>query len=322
VTVVDLAHNGLELGLLIAGLLAAAALLVAGGVRWARVLRARRAARLAARYQPLVDDLLMPASAGVAMAELLRAPASHRFVIGGLLLTMLRVTSGEAIEYARALTISLGLRDGWFRELDSRSARRRADAAHALGLLHDPTATDALIGRLRDASPSVRAATVGALGAIADPSALPALLGALDDPGRFAQRTVLEALGGLGPAAVTVLIEHARKRPALAAVLIEAAGNAGASDLASPLLPWASDPRPEVRSAVLGALGTAGLDERSYYYALKALDDSNGTVRAAAARAIGRAGREDAIPYLEAHLADEPAVAAECETALRRLQGH
>jgi HEAT repeat protein len=319
VAALDIVHNGVELGPLAAGLLAVAALAVAVGVWWSRAWRARQVARLAARYQPLIDELLMPAGAGVAMAELLRAPASHRFVIGTLLLGLLRVTSGEAIEYARALTVSLGLRDAWRRELSSRWARRRANAAHALGILHDPTTADALTGMLNDSSASVRAAAVGALGAIGDPKALPALLAALDDTTRFACGTVVEALGGLGEAAAPALLDHAQKRPAQAAVLIEVAGSIGGAAIAGQLLPWVSDPRPEVRAAAIGALGVAGLDERTYYYALKALEDGSGTVRAAAARAVGRAGREDAVPYLRAHLADEPAVAAECAAALRQL---
>jgi len=315
----DLVHSRAEFGLFVSGLLAAAALAALVAVRWSRAWRARRAARLAARYQPRVDELLTPASAGVAMAELLRAPASHRFAIGTLLVALLRVTSGEAIEYARALTVSLGLRDAWRRELSSRRARRRADAAHALGIVHDPTAADALIELLNDSSPSVRAAAVGALGAIGDPKALPALLSALDDPARFSRDVVAEALGGFGEAAAPALLTHARLRPPHAALAIEIAGGIGGRSISGDLLSWMADARPEVRAAAIGALGAVGLDERTYYHVLKALDDDSVPARAAAARAVGRAGREDAIPYLQARLTDEPAVAAECAAALRRL---
>ncbi len=104
-------------GLIVAGLALAAAVVALLAGREIPRLRGRRQAAFAARYRPLVDSLLSPGAASVAMAELLRAPAGHRPIIGNLLLALLRITSGEAIEYARALIASLGLRDAWRAQL-------------------------------------------------------------------------------------------------------------------------------------------------------------------------------------------------------------
>jgi len=74
-----------------------------------------------------------------------------------------------------------------------------------------------------------------------------------------------------------------------------------------------------VRAAALQALGSLGLDDRAYYYALRALGDASDAVRAMAARALGRSRRSDAASYLAQHLGDEWLVAAHAATALRML---
>ena len=74
-----------------------------------------------------------------------------------------------------------------------------------------------------------------------------------------------------------------------------------------------------MRAASLQALGSLGLDDRAYYYVLRALGDTSEAVRAMAARALGRSRRADAAPYLAQHLGDEWLVAAHAATALRML---
>jgi hypothetical protein len=76
-----------------------------------------------------------------------------------------------------------------------------------------------------------------------------------------------------------------------------------------------------VRVAALGALGSIGLDDRSYYFALRALGDGDPQARAMAARALGRGRRADAVDYLAARLDDEWLPAAQAAEALRRLGG-
>ena len=67
------------------------------------------------------------------------------------------------------------------------------------------------------------------------------------------------------------------------------------------------------------ALGTIGLTERAFYHAVKALNADEPPVRAAAARALARSGREDAVPQLAGKLDDEWEVAAQSARALSRL---
>ena len=67
------------------------------------------------------------------------------------------------------------------------------------------------------------------------------------------------------------------------------------------------------------ALGSLGLDDRAYYYVLRALGDTSDAVRAMAARALGRSRRLGAAPYLAQHLGDEWLVAAHAATSLRML---
>ena len=74
-----------------------------------------------------------------------------------------------------------------------------------------------------------------------------------------------------------------------------------------------------MRAAALQALGSLGLDDRAYYYMLRALGDTATAVRAMAARALGRSRRGEAAPYLAQHLGDEWLVAAHAATALRML---
>jgi HEAT repeat protein len=61
------------------------------------------------------------------------------------------------------------------------------------------------------------------------------------------------------------------------------------------------------------------VDDRGFYHALKALGAEAPAVRAAAARALARAGRADAAPHLAARLDDEWEVAAQAARTLSRL---
>jgi HEAT repeat protein len=83
---------------------------------------------------------------------------------------------------------------------------------------------------------------------------------------------------------------------------------------------WMEDERPQVRAASMQALGLVGVDQRTYYHALRALSsDNDADVRAMAAWALGRSGRREAAPYLAKRLHDDWIVAAHSATALRAL---
>lgn len=86
----------------------------------------------------------------------------------------------------------------YLRRLDSVTARARASAAEALGLIGDARATDALIGTLRDTNPYTRAEAAKALGLIGDARAVDELIGTLRDTNSYARGQAALALGLIG----------------------------------------------------------------------------------------------------------------------------
>ena len=287
--------------------------------RGARAAARRRRTAILRRYQADVDALLQSGTASIALARLLSSPRRHRAVIGETLIAPLRVAGGELADYVRAAATSLGLRDAWRARLRDGRWWVRADAVGALGLIRDRQAVDLVIDALEDPHEEVRAAAAAALGSLGDPSALAVLLVALGNPARHERARIVDALGRFGAAVAPALADHARRHPADAPDLIGVLGLVGGGERVSDLVAWTADERAEVRAAAVAAIGVLDLDERSYYFALRALADEAAEVRVAAARALGRSRRPDAVPYLAARLDDDWPVAAQCAWALRRL---
>jgi hypothetical protein len=285
-------------------------------------LREQRELRLRAVYQPAVDAVLAaqsPAQLETALDALVPASPRHLPLIGSLLIKPLRVASGSPVTSARAAALRLGLTTRWLKELDAHAWWVQANAARALGLIRAEGALQPLLARLDDSHEEVRAAAVEALGHLGDPGCVPALLRALPDASRHQRARVVEAIRELGPAVAHALLTHARVRPEDLATVAELIGFTGAAGAADDLLAWSSHGDPKVRAAALQAIGSLGLDDRAYYYTLRALGDSDDAVRAMAARALGRSRRGEAAPYLAQHLGDEWLVAAHAATALRML---
>jgi HEAT repeat protein len=195
----------------------------------------------------------------------------------------------------------------------------RAEGARALGLVREPSSVGALLDALDEAHEEVRAAAVDALGRVGDPACGPALLARLRDESRHQRARVVEAIRSLGPSIVPVLLTHAREQAADAATTVDILGVVGGAAASDSLVEWAGDADPVVRAAALRAIGTIGLNDRSFFYALRGLNDEDPEVRGMAARALGRSGRQAAVPYLAEHLDDEWLVAAHCATGLRVL---
>jgi hypothetical protein len=284
--------------------------------------REQRDEALRLRYQPDVDAVLSaqgPADLEAAIARLLPAPPRHRAQIGALLIKPLRVASGSPADAARAAASALGLTDRWMHDLGAHAWWRQAEAARALGLIRADGALRPLLACLDDPHEEVRAAAVEALGHLGDPGCVPALLRALPDASRHQRARVVESIRELGPSVAHALVAHARAHPDDLAIVAELIGFTGAASAADDLLAWSNHANPAVRAAALQALGSLGLDDRAYYYALRALGDASDAVRAMAARALGRSRRADAAPYLAQHLGDEWVVAAHAATALRML---
>jgi len=282
-------------------------------------IRFLRRQRLLDRYRPLVDALLTASELTGTLAELVATNIRHRTIVSDVLLAVARLQTADAVPRLRAAAAALGLIEHWTVSLDHRSWWVRAEGVRALGLMREAAAVPALLRALDDAHAEVRAAAADALGRVADPTVGPALLARLRDESRYQRARLVEAIRAQGPPIMPALLAHARTDRANAAMTLEVIGLIGDTSAIGELLDWSSDVDPAVRAAALRALGSIGLDDRSFYYALRGLDDADGDVRAMAARALGRSGRRDAVPYLAAHLDDQWLVAAHCATGLRRL---
>jgi HEAT repeat protein len=292
-----------------------------GLVIWRGVdeLRFLRRQRLIRRYRPLVDALLASVPEPDTIPRLVATPGRHHHLLGDLLLGALRLTTGDVIPRLREAAQALGLLARWRSGLTDRRWWVRAEAVRALGLVRDPASVYRLLEALNEPHEEVRAAAVDALGRIGDPRCAPALLAQLQDESRHQRARLIEAIRCLGPTIMPVLREHAHQLTSNTAMMVDIVGIVGGTTAIDSLLEWTDSPEPALRAAALRAIGSIGLDDRSYFSALRHLEDADPDVRGMAARALGRVGRQDAVPYLARHLDDEWLVAAHCATGLRRL---
>lgn len=289
--------------------------------RGVRELAWRRRQTLVTRYRPLTDAITQVGLTPEALERLRGVPAVHRRIIADLLLAPLRAARGNFVAHVRHAAAAIGLVDQWLADLRNPRWWLRADGVRALGFVEEPSALPAIMQALDDEHEEVRAAAVEAAGRLGDSRAIPALLGHLADGSRYQRARVIDALRNLGPAVTPALVELVRVRPDHARLAADVLGLIGTVAAIDPLLLWCADSRGDVRAAALGALGSIGLDDRSHYFALRALGDADPAARAMAARALGRGRREDAVVYLADRLDDEWLPAAQAAGALRRLGG-
>lgn len=304
--------------LIVLSVLLVALLVVLVSQRGIRQLQDRARQRLIDRYQPVVTRMIAD-NTPAGFTTLAAAPPAHRRVIGSLLLRPLAVAGGEVVGPLRDVAARLGLTDLWLADLRSRVWWSRAYAARAIGLIGESRGLDALLRALEDDHEEVRAAAVEGLGHLGDPHAITPLLRAMSDSARFQRPRVVEALGRLGPSVAPLLLAYERLEPDNAVLAAELLGMIGGAEAVGGLTAWTAADDPHLRAAAIGSLGSIGLDERTFYFALRALADPEPAVRAQAARAIGRSSREDAAPYLAPCLEDEWQVAANAARALRGL---
>jgi len=289
-------------------------------MRGLRQVAARRHASHIERSRSLVDAWLVSDASGSVLEELVdvcRTPAARR-AAGELLLTPLRSLTGEVPERSRMALDRLGFCDEWLAATRGRRWWIAGDAVRALGLVRERRAIPQLVECLDAGHSEIRAATLDALGQIAEITTLPVLARQLANP-RQERVRVIAALGAFGPHATSELVAWAHEEPHQRLTIAAALGEMGSAAGLGPLLEWMDDPDPQVRAASIAAMGDIGLDDRAYYFALRALRDADVNVRAMAARALGRSRRSEAAPYLAASLEDEWAVAAQSAAALKRL---
>ena len=281
-------------------------------------LAARRRGALERRFLPRVVAVLEGADAGAA-AQLGRSGSRHRRLIGHLLLNAVGALAGAPVARAREMAHSLSLIDLWRTDLEDHRWWRRADAARAFGVVGEPSGFDRLIAALDDPHEEVRAAAVDALGRLHDIRAAAPLIARLSEQSRHQRVRIVDALRSLGPDAGPSLLAFAREHvdllPAVSDLIAMACGASATDDLVG----WLADARADVRAAALSALGSTGVDDRTFYHAIKALGDEDAGVRAMAARALGRSRRDDAAAYLGDRLEDEWEVAAHSARALAAL---
>jgi HEAT repeat protein len=135
----------------------------------------------------------------------------------------------------------------------------RVGAAHALGLVKDPAAVQALLEKLADASPDVRSAAAKSLGRANDERAVMPLLMCLQDHQKICRVAAEEALVRYGALASPQLIQvvrgmHRTSRISAMKVL-GAMKDYGATDALADAL---NDSSPEIRRGALVALGKIG----------------------------------------------------------------
>jgi HEAT repeat protein len=280
----------------------------------------RRRLLLESRFQPLVDRWLGAGHTPTDHERLIRFGKRSPLMLGRMIVAPLLALAGRPIELGAALAREAGVIELWRRETRDRRWWRRAEATRSLGVVRDADSFAAFVSALDDPHEEVRAAAVEAFGRLGDLGAVPELVARLPQQSRHQRVRIVDALRSLGREGGPTLMEFVRKHPEVLPYVADLVPAICGSAAAEELLTFCDNSDPAIRAATFNILGTIGLDDSNFYYALKALDDGDAGVRAMAARALGRSGRDDAAPYLGERLNEADwAVAAESARALLAL---
>jgi HEAT repeat protein len=179
--------------------------------------------------------------------------------------------------------------------LKDANAAVRASAATALGWIGDARAAASLVLCLKDPDEECRIAAAQALGMLHSPLALKPLARALGDASLAVRRQVAESLGRLSePITADLLLDVLADEEEALEVRAAAARALGQLHLpqALPVLQELLDaPEPELRLAVVEALGSLGFGRAYRVLAPLLWHDPDRAVRHAAARATARLGQ-------------------------------
>lgn len=258
----------------------------------------RRRQLLVTRFEPLVERCLGASDTKADHDRLIRFGRRSPMLLGRMIVSPLLSLAGGPIELGAALARDAGVTDLWRADARDRRWWRRADATRSLGVVHDAQSFPAFVAALDDTHEEVRAAAVEALGRLGDLRAVQELLTRLPQQSRHQRVRIIDALGSLGTDGATTLMDFIRRRPEVLPFVADLVPAICGSSAADEVLGFCEHDTVAIRAAAFNVLGTIGLDETNFYYALKALGDPEPGVRAMAARALGRSGRADAASYL------------------------
>lgn len=191
-----------------------------------------------------------------------------------------------AVAPARTSTPALG------RALSDSDAEVRAAAAMALGASQSDDAVLPLLGHLDDSVPEVREAVANALGTLGDPRAVLPLIGKIEDPRPSVRAAVARALGSLrdGRSGSALLLSLRDSDRAVVVAVVRALGSLRESSAVAPLASLlATGPEPELRRALLQALGRIGSLDAGQALVKELASDEPGRERDAVLGALAQA---------------------------------
>ena len=273
--------------------------------------------RLARRYNPLVHRALEGDE--TARRELAASPSRHRVPIAFLLMApLLQDRDPQRIAEARATARAMSLFPIADRYLRSWRWWRRARALRMFGLIQARDHAAPLVAALDDPHRDVRAAALDGLMDLQDPATVPAIAVRLYDesqpPGRRAA-----ALKSFGSSCEPFLLEMSELEPVHRRSCALALSICGTARSRPVLCGWARDPHVDVRAAAFRALGEIGLDDAAARVAIEGLESEDPEVRAMAARALRGWRGLEAAARLAAHLDDTWVVAVQAAQTLESM---
>jgi HEAT repeat protein len=255
-----------------------------------------------------------------ALTELIESPPRHRYSLAMMLARpLIGDRSPDRIAKTRALAKAMFLMDlaDWY--LHSPLWWRRALALRGLGMIQSIEHTKEMIAALDDDHDGVRAAALDALADLRNPASLPAIVVRLNDATLHRGRR-FAALAAFGDQCEPLLLDLAAIDPAHRANYARALAISGTARARAALCEWVRDGRPDVRVAALRALAHVRLDDHAAAVVRAALDDEDGSVRAAACEALYGWQGDDGTVRRVAHLLDDDwAVAWQAARALSAM---
>jgi HEAT repeat protein len=296
--------TGLAVALVVVGALLAVNLLTAVAVRVTGARRARRDAEVESQLRTAVAEL------SIGSRDNLPPPGSRheRRLLERAMLEAAAELSGDAHERLAEQFGALGLAEAARRDLRSRRAMRRVEAAEALGEMRVRESTGALVAGLEDRDPLVRFACAGALTRIgAEGVLLPIIVALASDRHGATTGEVVETLLDYGRPAIAELLGllATERDPERRRVIAVALGELRAVDAVPELVKCLHEDDDELAARAAHALGKIGDPRSAADLAALVTGARSWIVRAAACGACGQMAAPEAPPALASALADE-----------------